>query len=105
MGASLRNFDWALPMYKDEELDEDFKEQIEAHRVAQEVPGGEGLPESPRPGSWRPYLFEQRSAIENLEEIHSMLGLVKREVRQITKDQLIEGVRRALVMKYHPLVR
>lgn len=123
--ASLHSFQWALPMYKDEELDEDMRKTIQVYKDAQEFPWGDGLcertevhrspqlpvglelelPDAPCPGSWRPYLYEEKTAVENLEEIHGALGLVRRRPRDITIDQLIEGVRRVLMMKYHMMLR
>mmetsp|Transcript_48482 Transcript_48482/g.138573 ORF Transcript_48482/g.138573 Transcript_48482/m.138573 type:complete len:598 (+) Transcript_48482:57-1850(+) len=85
----------------EEELDPDTEEQRRA--TASSPAWGRGLPRPPRPGIWRPFLHEFKGARENLEEVHGILGLDRRQAHELTLDQLTEGVRRTLVMKYAPL--
>jgi len=66
---------------------------------------GKGFSRSPPATVWRPYLLEQKSALENLREIHGLLGIVDRKQEELTMDQLIEGVRRILCLKYMELLQ
>eukprot|EP00931_Biecheleriopsis_adriatica_P108139 TRINITY_DN82476_c0_g1_i1.p1 TRINITY_DN82476_c0_g1~~TRINITY_DN82476_c0_g1_i1.p1 ORF type:complete len:557 (-),score=60.71 TRINITY_DN82476_c0_g1_i1:41-1711(-) len=84
------------------ELDADLKDRLKANMGP---PWGRGLPCSPLPGEWRPYLFSFKDATENLEEIHGMLGITRRRKDELSLEQLTEGVRRVLVLKYGELLR
>lgn len=63
-------------------------------------PWGEGLPQEPTPGVWRPYLLSHHTAKANLSFAHMQAGLTERPPEEMTIDQLIEGVRRTLMFKY-----
>jgi len=101
----LRNarLDFSLSMNRHEtELDSDVKETI---LVSTRPLWGRGLPQTPRPGVWKPYLLTHHSIEENLVTMRALLGLVHRKAKAMTEDQLVEGVRRMLAMRHYAVVQ
>lgn len=99
---ALKDFDRTIHMNVwDQELDADCKRRL---RVFALPAWGKGLPISPSPGVWRPYLLDHQSAQENLLEMHGMLGLTTRKPEEMTLDQMTEGVRRLLLLKHGELL-
>ncbi|CAE8680012.1 unnamed protein product, partial [Polarella glacialis] len=81
------------------------EEKIDADLLARLLAGlrsgwGKGLPVDPCPGVWRPYLFGFKDASENLQEIRGILGITSRPADQMSIEQITEGVRRILILKY-----